>query len=239
MDYKTVKIYLYNPVTKEFLKQDTSDKNPLDPNVPIIPACATEVEPPAKQEGYAIVWVGNKWEYKEDHRGETWYNVDSKQLEVINFIGVLPKNYYSPDSPIANKPDGTYWVFDSELNQWVGNADLYKLYVTEVAQETWDIKYNMPFEFEGFRYLPSWRELYTSIWVALDTGIKTEYKLQDYDSKYNTVNKKSMKSIMTKLSDIIDEMYEDKHALEKYFKEINDFDKLQEKYQEWAQKEYK
>lgn len=239
MDYKTVDIYLYDPITKEYLEEGKSDKNPLDPETPIIPSCATEVKPPEVQQGYATVWVGNKWEYKEDHRGEVWYNADTKELTTVDFIGILPTYYYSPDSPIANKPDGTYWVFDSDLNEWAVDITLYKEYISIVAQEVWNVKLDTPFEFEGYKYLPSWRELYTSIWVALDSGIKSEYTLQDYDSKYNTVDKTAMKQIMEKLSDVVDEMYTDKHNLEKYFASVNDYKQLQAKYEEWATKEYK
>jgi hypothetical protein len=232
-------IYNYNPITFEYTSFEEAGKNPLDPETPIIPSCATQTKPPEVQQGYAIVWVGNKWEYKEDHRGETWYNADTKTLEIINFIGVLPTYYYSPDSPIANKPDGDYWVFDSDLNEWVADIALYKQYISQLAQNVWSIKLDTPFEFEGYRYLPSWRELYTSIWVALDSGIKTEYTLQDYDSNYNTVDKKAMNQIMVKLSNIIDEMYTDKHSLEKYFATVNDYNQLNKKYQEWSEKEYK
>ena len=44
MNYKYVDIYLYDPITKEFMAKGKSDKNPLDPETPIIPACATTVD---------------------------------------------------------------------------------------------------------------------------------------------------------------------------------------------------
>ena len=238
-DYKQVDIYLYHPITQEYLHKDVSERNPLDPTTPIIPACATTIKPPEKKDDYATVWVGNKWEFKEDHRGEIWYNAETNSLETIDFIGDLDKKYFTPDSVRANPPEGSYWVYDSENNKWVGDIGLYKLYVNSVAGYYWEIKQNTPFEFNGFRYIASWRDLYTSIWVTLKDGIKDEYRLQDYDGKFNVVTVDTMKPIITRMSDINDEMYTDKHNLQLYFAKTNDFNKLQKKFEEFINKEYK
>lgn len=238
-DYKQVDIYLYDPITKEFIKKDVSDRNPLDPETPIIPSCATTEVVPEEKEGYIRCWIGNKWTYKEDHRGETWYNASTKTLEVIDFIGELPNYYYTPDSTIANPPEGSYWVYDQKSDTWVGNALLYKQYILENYDVLWELKLNAPFEFEGYRYIASWRELYTSIWVSLKDGLKQEYRLQDYDGKQNVVTAETMKPIIIKISDIVDELYTDKHNLEKYFAVTNDFKELETAFNAWLNKEYK
>ena len=238
-DYKQVDIYVYDPVTKEFLAKGVSDRNPLDPDTPIIPGYSTTIIPPDKKDGYTIVWVGNKWEYKEDHRGETWFNATTEKLEEIEFIGELNNCYYSPDSVRANKPEGDYWKYDSETDTWIGDSGLYKLYVNSMADTCWDIKQNSPFEFEGFRYIASWRDLYTSIWVTLKDGIKEQYRLQDYDGKFNIVTKETMKPIIVKMSDINDEMYTDKHNLQLFFIQNDDFNKLQKAFETFITKEYK
>ena len=239
MEYKIIDIYLYDAIYKTFEGVSKSDKNPLDPETPIMPANSTTIKPPEEQEGYAIVWVGNKWEYKEDHRNEVWYNANTKQLETIDFIGVLPNYYYTPDSPIANKPEGNYWVYDSDTQTWVGDALLYKKYVLENFEYYWDIKQETPFELDGFKYIASWRDLYTSIWVTLKDGIKSEYRLQDFEGKFNTVTADTMRPIIVKMSEINDEMYLDKQNLEVYFTKTNDFNKLQNKFNEYIKKEYK
>lgn len=232
-------IYNYDPVTFEYMSCGEANKNPLELGEYIIPACATTVEPPKYAEKFAIVWVGNKWEYKEDHRNELWYNAQNKSIEIIDFIGILPDYYYTPDSPIANPPEGEYWVYDQDTQSWVGNALLYKQYVLNIFSEYWTHKQNIPFEFDGYRYIPSWRDLYDSIFNTLNNGIKSEYRLQDYDGKYNTVTLSTMKPIYTKMADIVDEMYMDKQDLEAYFKSENDFNKLEKKFNAWLQKEYK
>lgn len=237
-EYKKIDIYLYDSITKEFMAKGISNDNPLDPENPLIPRYATTIEPPDKLDGYAIVWVGNKWEYKEDHRGEIWYNSKTKKIETINFIGILDDFYYTPDSVIANPPEGDYWIYDKETNTWIADITLYKQYVLNNFSFYWDLKFNTPFEFNGYRYIAQWRDLYTSIWVALKDGIKSEYRLQDYDGKYNIVDKISMKDIISKISDVVDEMYMDKQNLLLYFQKNNDFEQLSKKFQEFIDKVY-
>lgn len=232
-------VYNYNPITFEYTSYEEAGKNPLNPAEPIIPACSTTIEPPKSIDNYAIIWIGNKWEYKEDHRDELWYNAQNKSMEIVDFIGELPNYYYTPDSPIANPPEGEYWVYDSENQTWVGDTLLYKQYVLNVFSEYWSQKQNIPFEFEGYRYIPSWRDLYDSIFNTLNNGIKTEYRLQDYDGEYNTVTLSTMKPIYTKMADIVDEMYVDKQNLESYFKTENDFNKLEKAFNAWVAKIYK
>lgn len=232
-------VYNYDPITFEYMSYEEANRNPLNPDEPIIPACATTIEPPKQIDKYAIVWIGNKWEYKEDHRNELWYNAQNKSVEIIDFIGTLPNFYYTPDSPIANPPEGEYWVYDPDTQSWVGNTLLYKQYVLSVFSEYWEQKQNIPYEFNGYRYIPAWRDLYDSIFNTLNNGIKEEYRLQDYDGKYNTVTLKTMKPIYTKMADIVDEMYVDKQDLEAYFKIENEFNKLEKTFNAWIAKEYK
>lgn len=232
-------IYNYDPITFEYIGEGVASKNPVNPDNPIVPACATIIAPPEQVDKYAIVWVGNKWEYKEDHRGEMWYNAKTKSIEYISFIGVLPDYYYSPDSTIATKPDGDYWVYDSNTDTWVGNALLYKKYILDNFGNYWEQKQSTPYSFNGFKYVPAWRDLYDSVFNTLNNGIKKEYRLQDYDGKYNTVTLETMKPIYTKMAEVVDDMYMDKQDLETYFKNENDFNKLEKAFNSWLEKEYK
>lgn len=231
-------IYNYDPITKEYTNEGLAQENPLVESEYLIPAHSTKIKPIDVKEGYAVVWSGSDWQYKEDHRGETWFNGSTLTLETVDFIGELPNYYYAPDSPIAQKPEGEYWEFDTEKQEWFGNPTLYKMYVLDSFSRYWELKLNTPFTFEGFRYLPAWRELYTSIWVALKDGLKEEYRLQDCDSKYNTVNKETMKPLITKMSDINDQMYVDKQNLEKFFMINNNFEVLQKEFETWLSKTY-
>lgn len=233
-------VYNYNPTTFEYTSYEEAGKNPINPDEPIIPAFSTTIEPLEPKEKFAIIWIGNKWTYREDHRGEDWFDMSKMSKVTIDFIGEIdPKIYCTLDSPIANKPEGDYWVFDSDKNKWVGDGLLYKKYINDNFGIFWATKLNTPFELKGYYYLPDWRDLYTSIYVSLNSGIKTEYRLQDAKKQIKIVDVESMKEIMAKMSDVVDEMYLDKHNLEEYFITENNFDKLQDKFTKWLNKEYK
>lgn len=233
-----VKIYHYHAKTKEYLYESFSDKNPLNPDEPIIPAFATTIQPLEIKSGKAIVWVGNKWEYKEDHRDEIWYNAKTSNIEKIDFIGEIPSYYFSVDSNRANKPEGNYWEYDSDNDTWVGNLGLYKTYIEQTMSFVWDIKQETPFEFEGHKFLPNWKEQYMSIWNSLNSGFKTEFKIRDYDGVYINVTKDSFKPIVQKIIEVNDEMVLDKAQIKDYIVKSNDFNKLEEKYNNWLKKIY-
>lgn len=231
-------VYNYDPITKEYTCQSTAQQNPRVEGAYLIPANATITKPLKNKKGFVNVWQGNKWAYMQDHRGEEWYNSLTKNKEVINFIGELPENYYTLDSVIANPPEGEYWQYDKELDKWVGNPVLYKLEILNSFDTYWNIKLNQSFEFEGYKYIPAWRELYTSIWITLRDGIRQQYRLQDVDGNFNTVDVDNMKRIISKMADVVDNMYIDKQNLEGYFKSINDFEKLEATFKQWLEKTY-
>lgn len=233
-----MRIYHYHPETFEYYASEPAQPSPANPDEYIIPACATAEVPPEPIENFAIVFNGIKWTYKQDHRGEVWYNFNTKSLETINFIGVLPEYYYAPDSKIANPPEGDYWEYDKKKDEWVGNATAYKLYIQNNFDSYWDSKQNTPFLFEGYSYLPAWRDLYCNIYSTLKDEIKSEYRLEDANGQYITVNKTSMKKIYAKMANVVDEMYIDKQNLEQYFKLENNFKLLQEKFNSWVNKQY-
>ena len=233
-----MKIYYYDPITFEYTHLGESQPNPVNPDYPLIPPCATIVEPQTYKEGYTNIWVQTHWEYTEDHRGELWYNVRNKRLEVINFIGQLPNYYYTPDSPIANPPEGSYWVWDETKETWVPNVALYKIEILNSFTKFWTVKENTPYTFNGHRYVSKWRDLYNSIYSTFKDGIKDQYRLQDYDGNLFYVNQTQMREIYVKMAEVVDEMYMDKQDLEVFFKENNDYAQLSQKLQEYLNKKY-
>lgn len=234
-----MKIYNYDAITKEFISESEAFVNPRNKNNPIIPANATTIEPPVHKDGFTVCFTGNTWDYREDHRGEVYYNVDTKSIENISFIGELTPNFVTLDSPIANPPEEPYYVFNDKLNKWVGDINLYKEYIKTYMDQMWEQKLNTPYEFENFSYLPSWRELYTSMFVSLTNGLKNNYIIKDAKGQTLEVNLKSFTPIIRKMGEIVDEMYLDKHNLEEYFATSNDFNKLKNKVDTWLTKEYK
>ena len=58
-------IFNYHPETGAYLGRGTADESPLEPGVWLIPAYATEVEPPAAPNGECAVWAGDAWEVRQ------------------------------------------------------------------------------------------------------------------------------------------------------------------------------
>lgn len=236
-----MKIYFYDSITFEYIGTGESDPNPVNPDYPLIPPCATTIEPPLEQIGYAIVWMNNNhWGFKEDHRGEIWFDARTKNFVTIDFIGELPNYYFTPDSPIANPPEGSYWEFDEQTQTWVANVALYKIEVYNSFATIWEYKNNVPYIFDGHRYVAKWRDLYNSVYSTLKDGIKEQYRLQDYDGNLFYVNQAQMREIYVKMADVVDEMYTDKQDLEVYFKDNthNDYQDLSQRLQAYLRKTY-
>lgn len=91
-------VYKYDELTKEFVGVETASLDPLESmaqgkEVYLIPASATDKEPPQK-EGFAAVFVGGVWELKEDNRGcEYWLPGDEygTPARVMKELGPLPE----------------------------------------------------------------------------------------------------------------------------------------------------
>lgn len=56
-------VYNYHPVTLEYVGSSEATESPLEPGVYLIPAHATEIAPPAKQDGNVRVFKNDKWGY--------------------------------------------------------------------------------------------------------------------------------------------------------------------------------
>lgn len=56
-----MKVYNYNPITKEYGGESIADESPLEPGVFLIPAAATTVKPPTIPQGRRAVWINNSW----------------------------------------------------------------------------------------------------------------------------------------------------------------------------------
>jgi len=68
-----MQVYVFEPSSREFLHEEKAFRDPLESraqgrDVWLLPAHATFTPPPAPKAGHAVLWNGNAWEYKEDHR---------------------------------------------------------------------------------------------------------------------------------------------------------------------------
>lgn len=98
--------YKYNADTKEYLYAEDAFIDPLETEqqgkeVYLLPADSTFTEPLEAKKGYAVCWIGEAWEYKEDHRGASyWMPEDSwdTQPHEMKELGPLPEGAM-PEAP--------------------------------------------------------------------------------------------------------------------------------------------
>ena len=55
-------VYIYDPITKEYIGTDQAPQNPKNPATYLIPAFATEIEPLEASESQRVVWDGADWQ---------------------------------------------------------------------------------------------------------------------------------------------------------------------------------
>lgn len=94
-----MQIWNYHSETKELLAKSLAVESPLEPGVFLIPAHATNIEPPKAKKGYAIVFNNESWEYVKDHRGETWWDESGKEV-IIDEIGPDIVKNLSAEQPL-------------------------------------------------------------------------------------------------------------------------------------------
>ena len=58
-------VYLYNETTGGYIGNELADESPLEPNVYLLPANATQVEPPPLEYGKWRRWNGSEWVYED------------------------------------------------------------------------------------------------------------------------------------------------------------------------------
>jgi hypothetical protein len=75
-------IFNFDPVTRIFSGQSLADESPLEPDVWLMPASSTLIEPPvAAPDHVAVFGESLAWQLVPDRRG-TWYNSDGYAVEI-------------------------------------------------------------------------------------------------------------------------------------------------------------
>lgn len=82
-----------------------------------LPALSTEIKPPVKPDGQAVVWRGS-WELMADHRGEVVYSVTDSSAMTIDYLGEVADGYTAM-KPLTqyDKWNGSAWVTDALAEQ--------------------------------------------------------------------------------------------------------------------------
>lgn len=82
-------IYHYHPQTSIFLGTTEADESPLEPGVFLLPAHATEAQPPVAGDREAAVFGEDGWTLQPDWRGTVYYTADGARHE-ITALGETP-----------------------------------------------------------------------------------------------------------------------------------------------------
>jgi hypothetical protein len=98
-----MKIYHYHPDYKTYLGFSYADESPLEPGVFLIPAHATDTEPPDHQEGKIHIFNGTSWDIIDDYRG-IYYNIPAGQ-EIQHQDPLVPPENATKEVP-PEVPEG-------------------------------------------------------------------------------------------------------------------------------------
>lgn len=97
-----MKIYLFDINTKRYIKESEAIYNPVNPTNPHIPAYGTVISPPAFGECEAPYFINGEWIIKPCYHGKKAVNVESKNIETINYEGDLKSGFqYVDDETVA------------------------------------------------------------------------------------------------------------------------------------------
>jgi hypothetical protein len=98
-----MKIYHYHPEYKIYLGSSNADPSPLEPGVFLIPAHATELEPPTCTECKIPVFNGTSWDIADDCRG-TYYSTTTQE-EIKHTDPLTPPENVTKEQP-PEVPEG-------------------------------------------------------------------------------------------------------------------------------------
>ena len=82
-----------------------------------IAASSTLEKPLKEKDGFASVWNGSKWEYKEKHLGKTIYSTETKESKTVDYIGEVQQGWTFLEPIEFGEWNGSEWVDNRTLDQ--------------------------------------------------------------------------------------------------------------------------
>lgn len=119
-------LYNYDKNTKEYLSTTLASADPMETKirgefVPLVPACATVIEPPKTGENEVAIFNGKVWEIKKDFRVSHKICDENFNIKDITEIGEIEENY----------------LITTEMAKLIKeNPDNFKIQNEEIAQKT-------------------------------------------------------------------------------------------------------
>ena len=128
-------IYNYNKEYKYYINSGEADPSPLEPGVFLIPANATDIQPPDCSESEIQIFENDSWTVTTNHMG-TYYSIETQQEFYNPDPSVLPEGFVKEAPPIE-VDEGYDIVYD---NGWtaVGNLDKLKKIKLLAVDEEWN-----------------------------------------------------------------------------------------------------
>lgn len=123
-------IYHYHPFTGEYVGASQAIPDPLEPGRFLIPAHATEMEPPAAGDHEVAVFNGSAWTLMPDFRGtEYWLEDGSKHA--ISAIGDVVPEGASLTEPEKDQEENLAQAARAKRNALLRESDWVALRATE------------------------------------------------------------------------------------------------------------
>ena len=119
-------LYNYDKNTKEYLSTTLASTDPMETKirgefVPLIPACATLIEPPKTGENEVAIFNGKAWEIKKDFRVSHKICDENFNIKDITEIGEIEEKY----------------LITTEMAELIKeNPNNFKIQNEEIAQKT-------------------------------------------------------------------------------------------------------
>lgn len=141
-----MEIYNYDENGK-YVSTSMADKSPLEEEVFLIPAMATDKSPLTIKDGFDVVWGGSKWEYKETPKVKpeqpTKYSVWDEVLFKWVEDNSLKLSFFKSNKQSSLKADYTDAIKDmagdvdaSEMASWTKQEQEARAWVADNAAST-------------------------------------------------------------------------------------------------------
>lgn len=120
-----ITVYTYDPITKEYRGTTKALEDPKHPGRYLIPAFATEMEPPQPGENQKVVWDGQAWQLEDIPQPEPEPEPTEEELqqqEIAILESMAKERYYAlvkllATDALQEEIDGLKWEVQVILNE--------------------------------------------------------------------------------------------------------------------------
>lgn len=130
-----ITVYTYDPITKEYRGATQTPEDPKHPGRYLMPAFATEIEPPTPGENQKVVWDGETWQLADIPQPEPEPEPTEEELrqqEIWRLEGLLNERYRAHSKLLATGADQTE-IAECKAEIQAILAELEVLYNAELA----------------------------------------------------------------------------------------------------------